>query len=294
MSVKKIRSESGASLTMALLLFLVCSVFGAIILTAATAAAGRVSKLPEMDQRYYSVSSAAQLLAGELGGKTVTVVRSRTLEKTTTTEYTVTEDPSGNEIITPGLTSLTWRATYHTEFGAGSGAQPEDVVITTTDGTEPASNGGVSVSTAGGDRSFLTARALRMLFGADLTGAVKCNTDGAMERSFAENAYTEEGSFSLTHTSPSLTDPDGLTVSGTYQLSADGTLRLTVQSPGEGDRYALTVTLKPDFQERERAARIGSGTTTVTPTASGYIEAMTSVTSLTKTSSVTWNVVGIG
>ena len=70
-----IRSRSGASLSMALLLFLVCAVIGAVVLTAGTAAAGRVSRLAEMDQRYYSVSSAAQLLAEELSGKTVTVVK---------------------------------------------------------------------------------------------------------------------------------------------------------------------------------------------------------------------------
>lgn len=59
---KKIRSQTGASLTFALLLFLVCAVVGSVVLTAGTAAAGRMSKISEMDQRYYSVNSAAKLL----------------------------------------------------------------------------------------------------------------------------------------------------------------------------------------------------------------------------------------
>ncbi len=61
---QKLSSQRGASLTFALLLFLVCSVVGSVVLTAGTAAAGRMSKISEMDQRYYSVNSAAKLLIG--------------------------------------------------------------------------------------------------------------------------------------------------------------------------------------------------------------------------------------
>ena len=59
----KIRSNRGASLIFALLLFLVCTVIGSVVLAAGTASAGRMSKLGESDQRYYSVTSAAQLLS---------------------------------------------------------------------------------------------------------------------------------------------------------------------------------------------------------------------------------------
>lgn len=58
----KIRSRRGASLTFALLLFLVCAVVGSVVLVAGTAASGRMSQIAEMDQRYYSVNSAARLL----------------------------------------------------------------------------------------------------------------------------------------------------------------------------------------------------------------------------------------
>ncbi len=59
---KKIRSQSGASLLYALLVFLVCAVVGSVVLVAGTAASGRMSQIAEMDQRYYSVNSAARLL----------------------------------------------------------------------------------------------------------------------------------------------------------------------------------------------------------------------------------------
>ena len=58
----KLSSQAGASITFALLLFLVCAVLCSVILTAATAASGRMSGIAEADQRYYAVTSAAELL----------------------------------------------------------------------------------------------------------------------------------------------------------------------------------------------------------------------------------------
>ena len=68
----KLRSERGASITFALLLFLVCAVVASVVLTAGTAASGRLSQQVESDQRYYSVSSAARLLQTEIESTTVT------------------------------------------------------------------------------------------------------------------------------------------------------------------------------------------------------------------------------
>ena len=59
---KKLNSQRGASITWALLIFLVCAVVGSAVLVAGTAAAGRMSKLAENDQRYYAVTSTAGLL----------------------------------------------------------------------------------------------------------------------------------------------------------------------------------------------------------------------------------------
>ena len=70
---QKLKSQTGASITFALLLFLVCAVVGSVVLTAGTAAAGRMSELAKMDQRYYSVTSAAQLLQDIISDQTVEV-----------------------------------------------------------------------------------------------------------------------------------------------------------------------------------------------------------------------------
>lgn len=59
---KKLKSDRGASITYALLIFLVCAIIGSAVLTAGTAASGRLSQMVEIDQRYYSVNSAASLL----------------------------------------------------------------------------------------------------------------------------------------------------------------------------------------------------------------------------------------
>ena len=59
---KKLRSQTGASITFALLLFLVCAVLCSVIITAATVAAGRISRIAETDQKFFAVSSASEFL----------------------------------------------------------------------------------------------------------------------------------------------------------------------------------------------------------------------------------------
>lgn len=68
---KKLNSERGASITWALLLFLVCAVIGSVVLTAGTVAAGRISQQAVSDQRYYCVTSAVQLLIDKIDGETM-------------------------------------------------------------------------------------------------------------------------------------------------------------------------------------------------------------------------------
>lgn len=69
----KLKAQTGASITYALLLFLVCAVVSSVVLAAGTAAAGRMSKAVETDQRYYAVTSAARVLKEKLDGKTNTI-----------------------------------------------------------------------------------------------------------------------------------------------------------------------------------------------------------------------------
>ncbi len=79
---KKLNNERGASITWALLIFLVCTVVGSAVLVAGTAAAGRMSKLAENDQRYYAVTSTAGLLRDVLK-EPITVTRTKSRDSCT-------------------------------------------------------------------------------------------------------------------------------------------------------------------------------------------------------------------
>ncbi len=69
----KLQSKRGASITFALLLFLVCAVISSVVIVAATAAAGRMSEQADMDERYYAVTAVARQLKKEIDGKEVTL-----------------------------------------------------------------------------------------------------------------------------------------------------------------------------------------------------------------------------
>ncbi|MBQ8110360.1 MAG: hypothetical protein IJ124_09410 [Clostridia bacterium] len=59
---KKLKSRAGASITFALMIFLVCAVVSGIVIVAASTSSGRLAGLKEMDGRYYIVTSAAEKL----------------------------------------------------------------------------------------------------------------------------------------------------------------------------------------------------------------------------------------
>lgn len=77
---KKLISDDGASLMLALLFFLVCAVGGAVILASATVSAGRASSLQDVErhQEEYAVDSAAALLKSELEKDSVYIKVTRT------------------------------------------------------------------------------------------------------------------------------------------------------------------------------------------------------------------------
>ena len=143
---KKLASDRGASITFALLLFLVCAVLCSVIITAASTASGRMASLAETDQRYYTVTSAAELLRSLIDGQTVSVVKvekeevintyknsiidpASTLEKEKVTELYMVNGKAtpGTELMTedlisdaPSFTSIPEDAAYKV-FNADTG-----------------------------------------------------------------------------------------------------------------------------------------------------------------------------
>lgn len=107
---KKLRSRAGASLIAALFLFLFCAMTGTVILTAASANAGRmafnsngkrVSRSEAVDRDYYKVTSAAKLFAEQIKGTKVALTLKRD----------IAYDEYGNIIPGSEAYSSTWETT---------------------------------------------------------------------------------------------------------------------------------------------------------------------------------------
>ena len=97
----KLQSKRGASITFALLLFLVCAVISGVVIVAATTAAGRMSEQTDMDERYYAVTAVANKLIKEIDGKEVTLEYTKAAIPQDISEETVIAptDLNGTEIF---------------------------------------------------------------------------------------------------------------------------------------------------------------------------------------------------
>lgn len=69
---RKIKSEEGASLSVALLFFLVCAVVGSVILAAAASSVGRMKNLSSTERDKDAVYSTARLVVRRMAGKNLT------------------------------------------------------------------------------------------------------------------------------------------------------------------------------------------------------------------------------
>ena len=274
-----LRSRTGASLSLALLLFLICGVVGALVITAGSTAAGRMSQLAEMDQRYYSVSSAAELLANELDGGTVNITRVREVKTVTATKYT-TQVVNGRTVAmvdgTPSTLKYAFFSTQINDLDQIPLERPESLSVYQED------------SVVGDDlptnMSFLTARAVYMLFDHN------CNTDSAMQASMKKNTVTQTGTILLDHLSDPLSD-NGLRIKGSYEVKKDGTLVILLYN-ANGDPYKMRVTLTATVNESETETTTDD-TEREYAGGSSFTEVVTSVTTLTKISQITWKVSGV-
>ena len=280
-----LRSRTGASITFALLLFLACAVVGALVLTAGSAAAGRVSNLAQSDQRYYSVSSAAGLLAQELSGKTVKIVQEREVTTDVTTSYKVDLGSTGSVVTPVGESTTTREASYKTKVN--------DFLITDyLSSYDPNHDVEGTALSAEAQASFLNARAAILLFGQDGSEILCCN-DRAMKASM-KTGTEQSGELALYHSISVADDEadDQLTVTGKYYVQSDGTMIFTLTNQGDAnERYSLRITLTPTINETQSDKTTES--TSRSYTDNGYTETVTTVTTTVKTSEITWAVSGV-
>ncbi|MEG1067678.1 MAG: hypothetical protein RSD90_03430 [Anaerovoracaceae bacterium] len=66
---QKIKAQNGATILLALLFFLLCAVAGSVVLAAGSASGGRLAGIDELQQSYYTVTSAAQVVRDEIDGE---------------------------------------------------------------------------------------------------------------------------------------------------------------------------------------------------------------------------------
>ena len=124
----KLTSKRGASLSMALMLLLVCTTVAGVALTAATVVAGRQARTKDVDKSYYNVTSAAKLFWDEMKNHHIVVNTTRSCATTGGTAQTI--DPNSwtctiDDITTTPLSSsnasLFQLATCDLLFGTGAG-----------------------------------------------------------------------------------------------------------------------------------------------------------------------------
>lgn len=74
-AVNRLKQEDGASLSLALLFFVICGVAASMILAAASATAGKMEQIPAADQKRFTVESAAAFFRDELNdtGNTIKI-----------------------------------------------------------------------------------------------------------------------------------------------------------------------------------------------------------------------------
>ena len=70
MPVKKLKSNNGATILIALVFFLLCAAAGSVLLASGTASSGRMAGLVYQEQAYYSVSSAARMFRDVIENET--------------------------------------------------------------------------------------------------------------------------------------------------------------------------------------------------------------------------------
>lgn len=257
--IRKLKSERGATLSMALLLFMVCAVVGGVILAAATASGGRLSQLAEMDQRYYSVTSAAKLLGEELSGKTVTIERT----ETTTTPYEKKEE-NGRIVIVQGSPV--------TRYAVACLPSDSDIIV----------------SGAPGIYSWLRGLATHLMFGENVIPTGDDLNAEIMNYSFS---YGKAGSFAYKDLHLDMSDgkPAGaaLKVQGKVDMDSDGTLIITLCNESsleddeeefslKPDQYTVVLTMAPNTWDSESS--------------SSYTDSNSRVDTRKITSEISWSV----
>ncbi|MBR4162248.1 MAG: hypothetical protein IKR11_01925 [Solobacterium sp.] len=251
--IEKLKSQTGASLSLALLLFLVCAAVGSVVLTAGTGAAGRLSRMAETDQRYYAVTSAAKFFNDLLENDetSVTLERIKTVKNTVTTTYKADGSIDGTPSKTEG--------------------DPDYSVRILVDEEEK------EIS----DLGVISQLALS-LYGIDSGNEITVKPDEIWDKMRADSFESK------TYTLQFKTEDEVFINTDVLFEYKEGKLTVTLTDEiGDSDHYALVISAEPVFTENT------SVKTTETSSFEGLKETKRVTTTTTKTSVLKWDVTGI-
>lgn len=212
---KKLKSNTGASLSIALLLFLVCTVLGSVILKSGTAASGRVSDMAAADARYYSVTSAADYLADAI---TTVHVEATPTQAAHDVRRTVS-------IERKAVTTTEETSSYVNEAWGDPVNTGRSVNYSIPAVTDNSSTGTANAET------ILTAAVNDIFFGGSPQATEACwsKDNPSIENADNSGAYQKEYDFSLTFTNGTGgSERDDLTVYVNEVIKKNGDLVLTV------------------------------------------------------------------
>ena len=199
----KIKSQRGASITFALLLFLVCSVVSIVVVIAGSAAAGRMSQRAETDQRYYAVTSAVELLCDDFKGMTVTVEYSKDLstgnyDTPVVTKALQKDDPTETDVkdLYPVLKSVSEKLVEKIASSDSASTMPaastvpDDTLQLTANGAPTGSLTDCAIK----EYVFKDGRVIFEISNADVAGALKQNKY-TLQVVFDANIITSEAQY---------------------------------------------------------------------------------------------------
>ena len=217
--IRKLHCNRGMSVLFSLLILLVCGVVASVVLAAATSSAGRLSDVADGDRRYYSVTSAAELLHEVLceeSGVTVEQIRTDVTTRVSTTAS------NGTETVTD---------TTDTSYSVRM------------DGAE---------LLEGMPATLLQKLALGMVFdGGDWSG------EGAQQRAWEEALYgqSKTESFALRLRVGDSDDEllSALSVQVQVTREKSGLLTLVVSNLGDDSVYSIRMTLMPAVEQENTA-----------------------------------------
>ena len=288
--LKKLRSRKGASLTFALLAFLVCAVISAVLLASASAAAGRLSGLAAADRRYYAVTSAAQLFSDFLSEKKdgVTINNTFTIERSETakTARTITYTPdlsggymAGSWIPLDTTSDDEYKPSYTFRLLKPDPEDPKKMKV-----VDPGKTLDV----------FMSEVSMYYLFGASIYTA-SSNVD-LVKTEFGSGhtkAFPKTWDMTLTVGSEA-----GLTVDVKAELQENGTLEITFSNKPKDDAdkdiYSEVLVLRPGLVDNTANPTVKKEVKYTTAPASegggAYTETEKTTTTTTRSTTLTWMV----